>query len=411
MAVIRHSVALGLVTLFSVCVPGSLATGMSPAVPETPVVSATDLVVRELCGKTVALLGEPPMHGYGRTLQFKVELVRRLIDECHYNAFFIESGIYDFLKIQKNLKSGQPVTQAMVAAAVGGLWASREVEPLIPFLSERAQRGTVVVGGLDDQLARGTYAQQEMPGDLVEYLQGVAKTQCRSILQKHALWQYSDDSPYSSKDKALLLGCLDKIETSLVTTFLRDVPFREYDTAIVESLKRSFARDFDEDMQQGVDSGIQVFNARDHSMYLNFQWLTSRLPSRSKVIVWAATTHLSKELSGVPGQERMVSLGSYIQRQFKGNAFVVGFSAYSGSYGMARQPVRRLSVAPGSSLEGQAIAASDADTRFFSLSQLHRYGAISARPLGSDFKTAKWDRVLDGLVVFREEHPPDFAKH
>src|SRR5438045_7929684 len=79
-----------------------------------------DRVVRDLWGKSVAMLGESPLHGFGKTLEFKVGLVRRLVDECHFNAFFIESGIYDFLNIQRRLKSGQEVTEPMVAAAIGG---------------------------------------------------------------------------------------------------------------------------------------------------------------------------------------------------------------------------------------------------------------------------------------------------
>jgi erythromycin esterase-like protein len=403
MVLIRIAVAFALITLLS-------AAGLSQQIRQTRAISDTDLVVHELCGKTVALLGEPPMHGYGRTLQFKVELVRRLVDECHYNAFFIESGTYDFLNIQKKLKSGQQITQAMTTAAIGELWATQEVAPLIPFLVEKAQSGAVVLGGLDDQLGRGTYAQQGMPSDLVEYLQGDAKTQCLSILQRHMSWQYSNDAPYSSRDKALIVGCLDRIETNIPKTPSRDASFREHDIAMIESLKRSFARDFRDDAQGHVDPVIQDFNARDQSMYLNFQWLMSRLPSHSKVIVWAATTHVAKDLSGVPGQGRMVSLGSYIRRAFEGRSFVVGLSAYSGSYGMAHQPVRQLSIAPSLSVEGQAFAVRDADTRYFNVSQLRQFGAIPARPLGSDFKTAKWDAVLDGLVVFREEHPPAFSK-
>jgi len=47
------------------------------------------MVVRDMCSKRVALLGESPMHGFGRTLELKVEIVRRLTNECGYNAFFI----------------------------------------------------------------------------------------------------------------------------------------------------------------------------------------------------------------------------------------------------------------------------------------------------------------------------------
>jgi erythromycin esterase-like protein len=141
-------------------------------------------------------------------------------------------------------------------------------------------------------------------------------------------------------------------------------------------------------------------------MYLNVQWLMARLPPRSKVMVWTATTHAAKDLSSVPGQEGLVSLGSLVQKTFKDNAFVLGFTANSGSYAMGRQPVRQLSSAPSASVEGQAFTDPALDTRYFNLSQLRAFGAIQGRPLGADFKIARWDQVLDGLVVFREERPP-----
>jgi erythromycin esterase-like protein len=378
-----------------------------PAEAKARATSIADQVVHDLCGKRVALLGEPPMHGFGNTLEFKVEVARRLVDECRYNAFFIESGAYDFLNIQKALKSGQTVTVPMIAAAIGGLWATREVEPLIPFLLEKARGGVLVLGGLDDQLGRGTYAQRQMPADLVEYLQGDDKVQCLAILQKHTLWQYSSDAPYSPKDKALILGCLDRIERNV--SLPRDGDAREYDLAMIENLKRSFARDFKHDVPFGVDPNTQDFNDRDHSMYMNFRWLMSRLPPDSKVIVWTATSHAAKDLSGVPGQEKWVPLGSYIRREFKDQAFVLGVSAYSGTYGMARQPVRPLAAAPANSLEGQAFVNGDSEIRYLDASQIRTFGSILARPLGPDFKTANWGDVLDGLVIFREERPPLFS--
>lgn len=383
----KHAAVLALISMLS-------------AASAAPARSDADLVVRDLCGKTVALLGEAPMHGYGRTLEFKVDAVRRLVDECHFNAFFIESGIYDFVNIEKKLTSRQPVTEAMITAAIGGIWANREVEPLVPFLLERARKGTLVLGGLDDQIGRGSYAQLGMPADLVEHLQGDAKTQCLSTLQKHTLWQYTNDAPYGPRDKAAIVGCLDQIRAGASTE----------DRASIESLTRLFTRDFPDDAQPGAVAAVQSFNARDQSMYLNFKWLMSRLPARSKIIVWTATNHAAKDLSGVPGQEKMVSLGSHLHRDFKNNAFVLGISAASGSYAMGRQPARQLSAAPGSSVEGQAFATEGPDTRYFNVSQLRQLGAIPARPLGADFKTAKWDAALDGLVVFREERPPTIVK-
>jgi erythromycin esterase-like protein len=352
-----------------------------------------DRVVRDLCGKSIAMLGESPLHGFGNTLDFKVVLVRRLVDECHFNAFFIESGIYDFLNIQRRLKSRQEVTEPMVAAAIGGLWATREVQPLIPFLLEKAKAGSVVLGGLDDQLGRGSWAQREMPADLAAPLAGEEKSRCLAILQRHMLWQYGSASPYGPKDKALILGCLERVDGS------------EYHGAMLDSMKRLFARDFRADVPAGADTRVRDGNDRDRSMYLNFRWLMARLPAHSKVIVWAATTHVAKDLSGVSGDEGMISFGSYVRREFGDRAFALGFSAYSGSYAMTGQPVRQLSAAPDDSLDGRGIADRES---YVSSGELRKMGAIPGRALGAGFKTARWDEVVDGMVVFREERPPEF---
>jgi erythromycin esterase-like protein len=141
-------------------------------------------------------------------------------------------------------------------------------------------------------------------------------------------------------------------------------------------------------------------------MYLNFRWLHSRLPKQSKVIVWAATVHLAKVLGTVNGFERKVPLGAYVRQDFGDRAFSLGFSAYSGDYEFLRPPVRQLSTAPASSLEGVVFQHGNSDTVFLSRKELQKYGSLPARPLGTTFETAHWDQVLDGLIVFRKERAP-----
>ena len=76
-------------------------------------------VVHALCGKSVALLGEPPEHSFGKTLDFfKVQVVRRLVNECHFNALFIESGIYDYIHIEQAIESGKLSPTPWISAAI-----------------------------------------------------------------------------------------------------------------------------------------------------------------------------------------------------------------------------------------------------------------------------------------------------
>lgn len=367
--------------------------------------------VHALCSKRIALLGESPIHGFGETLEFKTELVRQLVQGCHYNALFIESGIYDYINIEKRLKSGQDVTDAMISSAIGGLWANKEVQALVPFLTEKVKAGSLTLGGMDDQIGRGSYASREMSSDLVQPLQDGERSRCLAILQKHLLWQYTATDPYGPSDKAKIVGCLNEVEARLAQPDENQKPWTVEDKAMVDSLKRNLARNFTEDDFTKKDQEVRWVNDRDKSMYVNFQWLLTQLPKNSKVIVWAATVHVAKNLNNVDGFEGRVPLGSYIKRDFKNRAFSLGFSAYSGDYQFTHSPIRQLSTAPSSSLEGRVFAHSNSNTVFLSQRQLQKYGLVAARPLGTSFKTVHWDQVVDGLVVFRKEHAPAWLSH
>jgi len=398
-----RAVALGFALLL--CCAGSAQTAAPGSSPDP----AMDQVVHDTCGKRIVLLGEPPVHGFGKVLDFKAALTRRLIAKCHFNGFFIESGIYDFLNIEKLETSGKTVTAKTIQAAIGGIWANQEVERLIPELLHGVNSGKLTLGGLDDQLSRGTYAQSEMPRDLAQYLKGDSKDRCLSALERHTQWQYSSAAPYGPDDKARLIGCLNQIEAQIDAQIQSGAAklhaagaARDFQMAV--SLKKFLSRDFPEPAANG-DADTQSSNDRDRSMYQNFEWLYSRMPAHRKIIVWTATSHAAKDLSVVP-DERRISMGSFLHRDFGKKAFALGSSEYSGSYAFGSRPARQLTAAPENSLEARAFRENQLTARYFDVHQLRKLGRIAARPLGIDFKTAQWNQVFDGLVVFREEHPP-----
>jgi erythromycin esterase-like protein len=387
----------------------SIAHLQTPSPEKSGQAPVMDQVVHDLCGKNIVLLGESPVHGFGKVLDFKAELTRRLINECQFNGFFIESGIYDFLNIQKVHRSGIRVTEEMVRAAIGGIWANQEMERLVPDLTKGAESGTLTLGGLDDQLSRGTYAQHEMTGNLVRYISGDKKDHytCHSALERHTLWQYSNDSPYSPADKVRLIDCLKQIESAASRHPGYDAA---RDREMAANLKRFIARDFPKPLASGISEDMQSANDRDRSMYENFKWLMSQMPVHSKIIVWTATIHAAKDLSRVPGDEKRVSFGPFIHRDFGSRAFALGFSEYSGSYAFGLRPAQQLTVAPDDSLEARAFAENGLTIRYFDLEALQRFGLIAARALGIDFKTAHWNEAFDGIVIFREEHPPTVSR-
>ena len=374
--------------------------------------SDADRIVRDLCDKRLALLGEGSNHGNGRTIAFKAELTRRLVEECQYDAFFIEAGIYDFLHLQALLTEGQPISEDMVASAIGGMWANQEMAPLVPFLSERLQAGTLVAGGLDDQIGRGTYAQRQMTRELIPSLEGPRQAACAEEVERHMSWRYDDAHPYTAETAKFILGCWKELESVLSAPGAATTPRTQGQLQMVRNLERNFARQAAAMSQASEQTGgaqdWSNFNARDRSMFLNLEWLLSQSSRPRKAIVWLATLHAAKDLTRLDTDERhRIPFGSYVHEKFGAQSFVLGFSAHSGSYSIGSS-ARTYAIAPAraDSLEDWAFASHTGDTRYLDGNQLRDFGPRVARPLSYAWMTAPWATVLDGLLVFREEAPP-----
>ncbi|WP_224247873.1 erythromycin esterase family protein [Hyalangium gracile] len=388
------------------------APSRGAAAQATEAVSDADRIVRDLCDKQLALLGEEGHHGNARTVAFKAELTRRLVEECQYDAFVIEAGIYDFIHIQTLLKEGQPVSEDVVAAAIGGMWANQEMAPLIPFLVERLKAGTLVAGGLDDQIGRGTYAQREMTRELIPALEGPRQAECGEVLERHMFWRYDEANGYTVETARFILGCWKELEAVLSRPGVATTPRSQGQLQMVRSLERNFTRQVAAMSRPAEQTGRgwnwDDFNGRDRSMFMNLEWFLSQSSRPRKAIVWLATIHAAKALKSLDADARHgTPFGSHVQEKFGTQAFVLGFSAVSGSYATGSSThTYTLEPARADSLEGWAFSSHTGDTRYLDGKQLRDFGPRVARPLNYSWMTAPWAEVIDGLLVFREEAPP-----
>jgi erythromycin esterase-like protein len=361
-------------------------------------------VVKDLCGVDVAVLGEPGHHGDGRAVEFKVKLVQRLVDECHFDTVLFESPIYDFLNFNDRIRNKQTVDISMIADAVGGMWSmDAEFQPLLPFLFERATQKKLLLGGVDDQLSStGRYASDEMANTLASYLSGNTKIRCTAALQTHLQWLYTEPHKYGPADTAALLSCLNLVQSELMSKSVSSRTAKETMHAyMTASLIRRISRDpLSDDMSAG-------FAARDQSMYLNYVAIISQLHNNAKIIVWTATVH-ARKIATISSIFQTIPFGVYIRRNMQKHVFTIGFSALSGSYG--RRQIKPLPVAPPESLESMAFKDNGVDEKYFSFDDLKKAGLIPARGFDEDFNILHWDTVIDGLVVFRETRPPKLVE-
>jgi erythromycin esterase-like protein len=360
--------------------------------------TALAAAARDLCSRDLVLIGENDYHGDGSGIAFKAALIRRLVEKCRFNAVFFEASHYDFLAFSRRLRTGRPVSADMVASALGWIWNhDAEVAPLIPFLFAEAKARRLTLGGLDDQLgARDAfYSLDEMPRELTALVPAARGAECRERLRQKIWNDYPAAAPHDEASRARLQLCLTEIAAAARGE--RDRAQREFHLQLVANAERHAAREFQTPERYSV--------GRDRSMYLNLRWLAARLPPRSKIIIWAENAHIDKDASGEPSFGGGRNLGSWVHQAYGRRAFALAFSSASGAYRYSRHDIRRIPEAAPDSVEARALAGTDRDTVYVGPGRLAAMGAVPGGIFQHRAATANWARFVDGLVVFRKEHP------
>jgi erythromycin esterase-like protein len=362
---------------------------------------ALQAAARDLCGKQVALLGENGFHGDGRTVTFKATLVWILVKRCGFGAVFFEASHYDFLAIDRAVRREEEVTPAMVESAIGCVWnQDSELAPLIPFLAREAGAGRVVLGGLDDQIgsAGAFYSLETMPAELAGFLPPRRREPCLTALRQRTMWIYSDASPHDPASVDRLRACTADIRAAVNSSRAEPASRADY-FEMLDNIDRAVARDF---------LPVKALVAgRDRSMYFNFRWLAGRLKRGTKIIVWAANSHIAKDAALDPAFTPGGNFGAYLHRDYGRRAFALGFSAAQGSFRWSKGETKPIPPAAPDSLEGQLIGRTTDEIAYAGPSAL---AALGARP-GALFDhrnspVARWADLFDGVVVFRSERPP-----
>jgi erythromycin esterase-like protein len=355
-----------------------------------------------LCHRQIAMLGESASHGDSHTLAFKVRLVEQLVNQCAFNSVFFEASHYEFIDLNRRLRIGQTVTAAAVSAAVGGVWKfNQEFRPLAPFLLAKAKAGQVFLGGIDDQLGQlgQDYANNEMVTELTDHLPQHERQACITALHKRIYSDYTDASPYSKSDRTQIQTCLCEMDRANAADGTTDHETKAERQEMISAVQRWISRDFSSDAEYMVN--------RDRSMFENFEWLLMQGPKRPKVIIWAATVHLAKEGDPTWADRTGTNFGSFVHRKYGERAFSLGFSALIGSYREPGHGIQEMPSAPFNSVEAQAYRKKISDAVYVGPAQLASMGTVPGALFRHSYQTLPWSHFLDGVLIFREEHPPN----
>ena len=366
-----------------------------PAFSNNPEYRAIDKAVRATCKKRIVMLGEAS-HSDGHSDSVKVELIERLVTQCHFSAVLFEASTYEFVPVARAHAEGRSVSADDIATAVGGLWKfDQEVRPLFGFLADHVNTGQVTVGGLDFQAGgfQQPYSNEGMLAELTARLGDDRRAFCRAV---YAAQVIGSDPPAGVTVQGVpvaLRTCLAEIHKAFAGSEPDDtaVELRNLD-AWVASSDRGFG---------------SLVLARDAMMFGNAATIFETLGAKAKIVIWTHNAHAARNstmLKDYPGGAD--TLGSALARRYGPNLFSLGITARGGSFRWSGSENKTVPAAEPGMLEAFSDRTGPAATIFVDHQSLQRLGNIPAGFIFHTNITANWSTAYDGVLLLDAEHPP-----
>lgn len=361
------------------------------------------------------MLGEAT-HEDGATMRAKSRLVRFLHERLRYSVLAFEAPLYDAEMADKALHQyWLPVDQALAVGLFGNAWRADEILDLFEYVrTTYATPHPLRLVGFDPALLD--------PRAYLIWLEATVARLAPATIDRQLAFRLAvavERFPKVQKFRQLSVneraadrGAFERVLAGIEQANANALPARKTELEWSAQTVRGVLALYDwhaavhADVSPTIDWNAHpdANNVRDAAMAKNLLWLINTQHKSEKVIVWAATFHVARNLKDVePRFAALRSMGEQVASVLGTTTFVIGTTARTGAID------EKESLPPPHAESWESVSArlcpSSCLVDLTTPGMPSTLRTLRARAVGFTELATDWSRVVDGLLILDRAQP------